>query len=291
MKDEKDLELEKKKKKKGVIIGFILLILIILGLVGYILYDKGVVKLDTKKEKTETKEEVPKELSVDDKIVADAMEIMDRIYISEDNLYKNDSYNISEISNDDLIATAIKNIDGDYIVSACEFEKERKTISFESLNTALNKVVLNKKITNDMITGLGKSPYTIAQYGVNDIGIILSNNGLKLVGSCGGTFGGVPYINKKVIKAEKNNKYLYVYEKQAFASYNYLENDSHAVDYYKDYDKTNVIEKGLDSIEFTDADGNHGKNSTPNWDLYNTYKYTFEKHDDNYYFVSFELVK
>ena len=83
-------------------------------------------------------------------------------------------------------------------------------------------------------------------------------------------------------KAEKNDDYLFVYEKQAFGE-DYMEddNDRFLTNYYKDYDRTVVLEKGL----IRDAD-----NPTPNWDLYNTYKYTFKNIDGDYFFESLELV-
>ena len=111
-----------------------------------------------------------------------------------------------------------------------------------------------------------------------------------MYGSYGGVFQANDYVNKKIVSAEKNNDFLYVYEKQAFAKYSDMEpGGNHLVNYYKDYNKTNLLEKDLDSIEFTDANGNFGKNSTPKWDLYNTYKYTFKITDNTYYFQSFEL--
>ena len=58
---------------------------------------------------------------------------------------------------------------------------------------------------------------------------------------------------------------------------------------YKDYNKTILLEKNLDSIEFTDEKNVDGKNITPDWDLYNTYKYTFKIVDNKYYFERLEL--
>ena len=56
-------------------------------------------------------------------------------------------------------------------------------------------------------------------------------------------------------------------------------------------DFTSLVESKTmtDSKNYTDANGNFGKNSTPKWDLYNTYKYTFKISDNTYYFQSFEL--
>ena len=128
----------------------------------------------------------------------------------------------------------------------------------------------------------------LVKFGV--LPLIAKENGIELYSSCDEIFQGDDYVNKKIISAEKNNDYLYVYEKHAFAKYSDTETEgSSVVNYYKDYNRTTLLEKDLDSIEFTDAEGNVGKNSTPKWDLYNTYKYTFKIIDNNYYFQSFEL--
>ena len=64
-------------------------------------------------------------------------------------------------------------------------------------------------------------------------------------------------------------------------------NDVLLVNFYKEYSNTTVLEKGLvdDELEFDD----NGVNQSINWDLYDTYKYTFKKVNDKYYFESFGL--
>ena len=287
------MEIEK-KNGKGIIALVVFLILIILGLISYICYDKFYLNSNSKNDNEENKVDVnaniKEDISIDSQIVTDAMETFKKIYISDSSLYANNNYNVSEISNYDLVATALINIDPSYIVSNC-VDEPKKTVSFEILNSALNKYILNQTITENIIKSLKKeSSYPAAQYEVADTGINLKEDGLELYGSCGGIYGFNDYVNKKVVSAEKDNDYLYIYEKQAFAKYSVVEIDSNIlVNYYKDYNKTTLLEKDLDSIHFTDENGNVGKNSTPNWDLYNTYKYTFKIVDNNYYFQSFEL--
>lgn len=288
-----------KKNGKGLVYLVVVLIVIILGLISYICYDKFYLNSNNKNNTTENKVDNNNSnksnsneiISIDSTIVTNAMETFKKIYISDDNLYEKNNYSISEISNYDLIATALKNIDSSYIVSACVYDKPRKTVSFEILNSALNKYILNQTITKSTVESLKKeSSYPATQYEVADTGIDLKENGIELYSSCDEIFQGDDYVNKKIISAEKNNDYLYVYEKHAFAKYSDTETEgSSVVNYYKDYNRTTLLEKDLDSIEFTDAEGNVGKNSTPKWDLYNTYKYTFKIVDNNYYFQSFEL--
>lgn len=287
------MEVEKKNGKS--IIGLVVvLIVIILGLVCYICYDKFYLN-NNNNNNTENKVDVNdsnksnsnENITIDSAIVINAMETFKKIYISDNNLYAKNNYNVSEISNYDLIGTALRNIDRSTYIYA----EPKKIVSFETLNSALNKYILNQTITENTIKSLKKgSSYPAAQYEVADTGINLKETGLELYGSYGGVFQANDYVNKKIVSAEKNDDFLYVYEKQAFAKYSDTEpGGNHLVNYYKDYNKTNLLEKDLDSIEFTDANGNFGKNSTPKWDLYNTYKYTFKITDNTYYFQSFEL--
>lgn len=292
------VEVKKTKKEKSLIYLVIFLSLIILVLICYIFYDKLYLDSNNKKDNIENKEENSDKnnsdnkeaISIDSQIVIDAMKKYNGMYIEEHDLYNKNKYNISEISNYEIVATALKNIDRSYIVSNCSNEP-KKTVSFETLNSVLKDYILNKTISKDMIKYLyGESSFPGEQYVIIDTGIKLKENGLELSGSCGDEFSMEDFVNRKVISAEKDGDYLYIYEKQAFARYNGTEaNIGYLVDYYKDYSRTNVLEKNLDSIEFIDLNGNVGKNSTPNWDLYNTYKYTFKLVDNNYYFQSFEL--
>ncbi|MBQ3469118.1 MAG: hypothetical protein IJH18_03620 [Bacilli bacterium] len=64
--------MEEKKKGKGLVVFVVILILIILGLVGYILYDKGIIlspKEEPKVEKEEVKKEEKEELDIDSRLV------------------------------------------------------------------------------------------------------------------------------------------------------------------------------------------------------------------------------
>lgn len=287
------MEIEK-KNSKGIIVLIILLILIIFGLIGHICYDKFYTNTNNSNNNNNNNSNnynSNETISIDSEVVTNAMKILKNIYISNDDLYSKNSYNISEISNYDLVATALKNIDKSYIVSVCDADNPKKTVSFEVLNSALNKYVLNQTITVNTIKALKNKPSYSTQYEVYDTGINIKEDGLELHGSCGKTFQADDYINKKVISAEKNNDYLYIYEKQAFAKYTDAGTvDSPAVNYYKDYNKTTLLEKNLDSIEFINQnDNNTNKNVTPKWELYNTYKYTLKKINNNYYFESFEI--
>ena len=283
---------EKNNKTTNVLLILVLIVgVIIIGLLSYkmFIYDKK----DNKENKDNdiiNKDDNKKDENITFDLANTAMKTFKKIYISDDNLYSKDNYNISEISNYDLVATALNNINKSLIVSTCT-DKPREIVPYETLNAALNEFDINKKITVDTIKSLEKESTDSQRYYVNNIGIVLKENGLELYGPCDSMFMGKDYVIKKIVGEKKDGDHLYVYEKQAFARYsnpsiilgNFL------VDYYKDYNKTILLEKNLDSIEFTDEKNVDGKNITPDWDLYNTYKYTFKIVDNKYYFERLEL--
>ncbi len=283
---------EKNNKTTNILLVLVLITgVTIIGLLSYkmFIYDKK----DNKENKDNdiiNKDDNKKDENITFDLANTAMKTFKKIYISDDNLYSKDNYNISEISNYDLVATALNNINKSLIVSTCT-DKPREIVSYETLNAALNEFDINKKITVDTIKSLEKESTDSQRYYVNNIGIVLKENGLELYGPCDSMFMGKDYVIKKIVGEKKDGDHLYVYEKQAFARYsnpsiilgNFL------VDYYKDYNKTILLEKNLDSIEFTDEKNVDGKNITPDWDLYNTYKYTFKIVDNKYYFERLEL--
>ena len=122
------MEIEK-KNRKGIIALVVFLILIILGLISYICYDKFYLNSNSKNDNEENKVDVnaniKEDISIDSQIVTDAMETFKKIYISDSSLYANNNYNVSEISNYDLVATALINIDPSYIVSNCVDEQKK----------------------------------------------------------------------------------------------------------------------------------------------------------------------
>ena len=121
------MEIEK-KNSKGIIVLIILLILIIFGLIGHICYDKFYTNTNNSNNNNNNSNNYNSNetISIDSEVVTNAMKILKNIYISNDDLYSKNSYNISEISNYDLVATALKNIDKSYIVSVCDADNPKK---------------------------------------------------------------------------------------------------------------------------------------------------------------------
>ena len=148
---------EKNNKTTNILLVLVLITgVTIIGLLSYkmFIYDKK----DNKENKDNdiiNKDDNKKDENITFDLANTAMKTFKKIYISDDNLYSKDNYNISEISNYDLVATALNNINKSLIVSTCT-DKPREIVSYETLNAALNEFDINKKITVDTIKSLEK---------------------------------------------------------------------------------------------------------------------------------------
>ena len=285
--------MEKKKVKtnyKIVAVAFILIGVasIVLG----VLMDSFLESTDSSNNKpSEIIEEVDKtkteeiEISLESDETKKIIEIAKHLPISKENLYKNTQYNYNEINNYDLIASGLALIEDKYI-NYCTIEGT-VSLPLEELNKNLPNYLENKEITLDNIKSLEKnSSYPAADYEVNDYGIKLKEDKIYIIGPCGGIFMAEDFIETKIEKVTQKDNYVYVYEKQAFASYEETDDiysGNLSAHYYKDYAKK--TEK-LETLPH-----NYDNMVKPNWSLYDTYKYTLKKHSNGYYLEKFELVK
>lgn len=226
-----------------------------------------------------------KEIDLESDEAKKIIEITKKLPISKDNFYSKDEYNYNEISNYDLIASGLSLVDGKYI-NYCTNEG-KTSLPLEELNKELPNYIENKTITLETINSLEKgSSYTGADYEVNDYGIKIKDDEIYILGPCGAIFNAEDFIENKVEKITTKDNYVYVYEKQAFASYAKAD-DIHSGDlsanFYKNYQKNAEIIETLPH--------NYDNKTDPNWSLYNTYKYTLKKHSNGYHLQKFELVK
>ncbi len=224
-------------------------------------------------------------IEVSSPIVKKAKDNYFLIIKKDDNVYKTNKYEISQISKYELIRTALSNVNHSKVIT-CGYEDYKK-VNLNEVNAGLRELILNPQIitVNDFKNESDdEQGYPDADYHFYDYGVkVINSNEIKIFGPCDGEFDGADYIDSKIIKAEKVDNVLYIYEKQAFVKHVYI-NDEYpgTVDYYIDYEKTGKIET---------LDLHKDNNKEPKWHLYNTYKYTFEIVNDNYYFKSLELDK
>ena len=225
---------------------------------------------------------IDENIAFDTNVLKSVLKSFDDIFYSE-KLYLNDVYSIDNISNYALIATAVSHMD---VVSSCESDKTIPTNSIQELNDSLNKYILDKKITIEDIKRL-PSYSSSESYTVNNVAITLDGENLKLSGPCDGHFQ--DYVLRKVINVEKQDDYIYIYEKHAFYDFTDRkdENGNAVADYYKDYERKILLEK---DVEY-DLSSISPHKQEPNWDLYDTYKFTYKIVDGNYYFEKVEHLR
>ncbi len=238
---------------------------------------KNEIKEETKNEDTQEEVYIPENSKEQNKIE----EIYNRLYINEDELYSKNIYESSQMSNYELIANAIRNLDSGVVVSVCDPTTERKFITFSDFNKNFKNLIKNKEITIETLNSLQQgSSYPSASYEVDDVGIELSENKeqLKFYGSCGSVYSGGGFTFKKVTDIKEDDQNAYVYVKVAFATESEDPSEVYKIDYYADYYKNTPANETLPGGQ------------EPSWDLYNTYKYTFEKHDNGYYFIKAEKI-
>lgn len=250
-------------------------------LLGKELYDK-------KEKNNNNPTPIEKEELLTDEAVKNIMDRYEGIKISSERLYANDKFEISSIDNNELLVTALSKFK---VYNVCA-KTGLNYILLSDINNELNKYVQKSLTMDDIKNNPSPSmgnPYDYA-YSIKSA----DNERVKVSSNvCGGEFGAEDYVYRHITKGTKNGDYAYIYEKIAFARYgkNFDYDGEYYVDYYKDYIKTGDKVETIPSKEFTDANGNPKEGSTPNWDLYNTYKYTFKLVDGAYYFQSIELVK
>ena len=210
-------------------------------------------------------------------------EIFNSLYITEKDLYTKNTYEVSQMSTYDLVANAVRNLDEGIIVSACDMEQEtkRKFITFDEFNKNFKNLFKGKEITANTFNSLEKSTsYPNSQYETANVGIELSQNKeqLRFYGSCGAVYSGEDYTTRKITDFKEDDKNAYVYVKVAFVKPEGEPGLDLTLHYYADYSKSTPANETIKSGE------------EPSWNLYNTYKYTFEKHDNGYYFIKVEKI-
>ena len=286
---------ENKKNNTGLIV---FLVILVLGLAGYICYDKFYKKESVKPEvkdqpkttdKGEEDEMKPSNLTIDE-LEEIIIEEMPHGWCAEyEMLYQEKGFNMKDFPEDYLLDWLFFNV-GDLNLD----EEKDTTITLDKIQKALDKLVLNAPTVT--IEKLKNSSYVDENqeddyYEIGDIKYkIVDNNSIKahyIVSGCDDPLGYAKKIIDSYENADKliiNTKVAYfegdgeiVYTQKAFFTSKYLEGniENNAVE------KLNVPEDGFGSE----------KDLNFNWNLYDTYKITFTKSNGNYYLDSVNIVK
>lgn len=276
-----------KKKNKGLICLVVILIVLVLGLSGYIVFDKVFSSekqdKDTTNKKTESainKEAEPETLSIEDEIVEKLMEAP-HYFIGDDYLdtyydgvlYDQD-YNVENIPDKikilmGITASGIKIVDNKDI-------------------QANQKIVLKASKVREQVESIfGKNvKYTdqdVDNYGINK-GIFKydqKNDEYYYIVTTGSIFF-TPKYKTLIVDAKKYDDRIEITEKVARLEYDVQPSGDYKINILKKKNDTDLIDtiKEEDNFSFDNY-----KNKL------NSYKYTFNKDGNNYYFYSVELEK
>ena len=270
--------------KKGVII---VLSLLVVGLGGYIVYDKCLNK--TENTKTEEKKDNVVSLYVDDPIVKkiySRFDILPFKGMSNDGdsdqfgyFFKKEKTLASDVPVSYKISVALLSMydDEKYIKAFSDVSIEEVEIKNEDLENKIREIFGNTSFKNENLP-------TIV-YGQPSFSYDEGCGCYVACKSCG--FGGPYFISASsyVVKAEMiNNKILNIYVKPEFVKWS--KSNIATSDYpgyvYSDVNMTNLVATFNNEYE---------ENHKSYADKLDTYKFSFEKDGSNYYFKSVEKVK
>ncbi len=293
-KEEKEVK-KKRKKASNKILTTLLIVLLLIAFLGIgfaigsaqllkeFTKQTGVDPIETVKEKKQTEN-----ISIIDERVTEALKTFQQMGFEPEDSFETD---VTKLTKKELILTALKGLANEQINYCKMFERDLTIpVTIEDINTSLKKAIPNGKISmEDIMNNANKTTsYSIGGYGytfkyhngsIVEYSIKNIDNKIYVIGPCGFEGPTETVILTKTVKADLNGDILNVYQKVAFGKTEFEESQNAFLYYYykdKEY-KTNVEQK-MSTEE-------------PTWEQYNTYKLTFKKNGDKYYFESSKLVK
>lgn len=255
-------------KGVGFLIIVVALLVVIIGLGGYVLYDKilsedSKISTEEKVKKEEKKEEKEVALDVTSKEVTDLFNSITsgwNKYCGVDNYFADKKVTVDDIDNDlassimlyNLIESGVKHAEGS---------------------------TFTKKQVEDIIVKLFGKKYKYTYKTINSCPSFTYDEAKELYtagpSGCGGICG--PHNMKKVVKATKTDSKIELYVRVLFVG------SGENIKYYNDYKTTKEVSVETNENGFAlENDANYQKGSL--------YKMTFTKEDNNYVFTSSEPV-
>lgn len=264
----------KKEKSSGKTVAIVILILIILGLGGYICYDKGLLiqgkTISSEKESKENKNSEDCEkievLETNDEKVLDTINTISRglgEYCGIWDYFTDKKVTVNDISNEKVANIVLASLYDNKIIES----REGTTFTKDQFDSVVKKYFgKDYKYTHKSLTT------TCPFYTYNEATATYTEG----ESGCGGTCG--EKSQKRIVKVQKQGKTIEVYIRVLFSNLGDLDD----VKYYKDYQKTQLanLEKDYDGrYVFNDKDFREGT----------LYKVTLTEEDGNYVFTSSEV--
>jgi len=291
---EKEKKETKKVKESGhIVLNTILIVILLIAFlgIGFAVGSSQILKglngnKQTTTEKAKSTETKSNNLSVIDENVTEALKTFEQMGFAPEDAYESD---VTKLTKKELIITALKGLANEQI-NYCKNSENDLTIGIgiEDINKSLNKAVPDGKVSIEDLQNNANdtTSYSIGGYGYSfkysngtkeEYALKIKDNKVYVIGPCGHEGPNETTIESIVEKAEINGDELNIYKKVAFAKTEFSGAlNSLVYDYYKDKDyKTKEESKTL--------------NEEPTWTQYNTYKLTFKKIKDKYYFESSKI--
>ena len=289
---EKEKKEKKREKESGhIVLNTILIVILLIAFlgIGFAVGSSQILKgSNGNKQSTTEKTTTGKlnNLSVIDENVTEALKTFEQMGFAPEDAYESD---VTKLTKKELIITALKGLANEQI-NYCKNSENDLTIgiSIEDINKSLNKAVPDGKVSIEDLQNNANdtTSYSIGGYGYSfkyyngtkeEYALKIKDNKVYVIGPCGHEGPNETTIESIVEKAEINGDELNIYKKVAFAKTEFSGAlNSLVYDYYKDKDyKTKEESKTL--------------NEEPTWTQYNTYKLTFKKIKDKYYFESSKI--
>ena len=275
-----------KKSNKILMILGIIICLAIIGICIYLVFDvttndknesNNDVNEQIKEPNIDTKEQELEVTEEDNNIAINLLKPFDRYkdYLAYDQIgyiYTFDELNIDNLSNDIILEVSLykyvrenKNIYDNYYSDI----QKNININVDTFNKTVQSIFGNIKYENGNITlscTYGSATYDETQ-----------NNYIYSGQACGGTL--LPYIESKIIQVKKYNDCMEIIEKIAYISYENSDSTINQLIYNNPKDMK-LVDKRLESSSEDIFD----KYS----DKLTSYKWTFKKDENNYYFDKIE---
>ena len=302
-----EVQPQNKKSGKGKTVAIIILVILLLGAVGYIAYDKVFMKKTKGPEKTETKVEEKSKLESIDIKSSEVVSLYKALDIFNSSwrvgtdyygyLYSQNQISATNMPDDVKVFIGIVNA-LEECGKACsglmsDGYSTKETISADKVDAQIKKIFGNINYNNVS---------TKAYFICSDKGYTFQNNEYySITAGCGQTGLTTSYVQSRIIKAEKNNNELNIYTNVLFAVPNIDQNSDkysnptgcaswYDVDclvdtaIYKDFSKTQLVEKTTENL--WDNNGISEQTMAKYQDKLDTYKLHFENENGEYHFKS-----
>lgn len=284
----------KEKNRSGEIALIVILLIIVLGLVGYIIYDKKNNKCQTVEKENKKAETI--NLDVTSSEVVNLYSKLDVLnsdtYVNSPDyfayLYRKDTLKPEKLPDDVIVLIGLDNAlskCGDNCYKEMDNGSAVISISKDEVASEIKRIFgdIEYKDTNIPKINCSIGGYTFSNDTYNTTAYGCGNESLN-------------NISTRIVKAEKTDKEINIYVKVAFTIMNVKNGGSSCVEWnemdcvenvavYGDYNKRYLIEKTSENV-FYDSDKLFELYS----DKLSIFKYTFTKENNNYYFTDLNKI-